>query len=179
MDKWYFQLMKNTILKALSFVISLFIFMQAGHASTGVKDLLDEYHYAVTVEWDQKDETFIQAQEDKLLIGLENALATSVNPENVVKEILAQIPDQKLKADITQAFTLFKKDEISKEQILTLVQSHQASMNQQGTSWSPVMKIIIGVVVGYVVLKALMLVIYYWDTDPDYGTTENPPKPIP
>ena len=113
MDKWYFQLMKNTILKALSLVISLFIFMQAGHASTGVKDLLDEYHYAVTVEWDQKDETFIKAQEDKLLIGLENALATSVNPENVVKEILAQIPDQKLKADITQAFTLFKKDEIN------------------------------------------------------------------
>ncbi|MBY0516787.1 MAG: hypothetical protein K2P81_07760 [Bacteriovoracaceae bacterium] len=147
-------------------------------AAPGFKTLINNYQYAVNVEWDQRDVAFLKNEEAKLKQGIQVLIDQGMTSEELVQESLMMIPSQQLSVEIKESVELFKAGRLSNEELISVVTEHMDSMGQRGSSWSPVTNILVGVVATYVVLKALMLVIYYWDTDPNYGQTGDPP-PVP
>ena len=62
-------------MKFLSLLLCLCLSMNV-FSSTKFQDLeksLDEYHFALTVEWDQKDKEFYNAQTEKFFTAVRNS----------------------------------------------------------------------------------------------------------
>lgn len=159
--------------KILASVLSFIFLTGNSFAATGFKELIQEYQYEVTVEWDQQDKEFIKNAEDKMISGVEALLKSGASPEDLMNEALTLIPDEKLKADLKVTLKNYSKD-----QLISFLDQNADRMALQGSSWSTVGKILVGVVVTYAVLKLLMIIIIYSDTDPNYGepSGEYPPK---
>ncbi len=164
--------------KIIASVLSFIFLTGNSFAATGFKDLIQEYQYDVTVVWDQKDKEFIQRADEKLISGVETLIENGASPQELMNEAITLIPDEKVKADIKQTMGLYGQKKFSKEQLVTFLNQNATQMARQGSSWSTVGKILVGVVVTYAVLKLLMIIIMYWDTDPNYGqpSGDYPPK---
>ncbi len=151
--------------KTFSFAV-LFIFMiNTSSANDGIKSVLQDYQFAVTVEWDQKDPAFLKAQEEKLLSSVETLMLNGHSPRELIQESLSLIPDERQRAEVEQSMAHFEKGEISKEDISNLLKQHSGHMSQAGATWSPVAYVLIGVVVTYAAFKLLILSVYYFDND--------------
>lgn len=159
--------------KILASVLSFIFLTGNSFAATGFKEIIQEYQYEVTVEWDQQDKEFLKNAEDKMISGVESLLASGASPEDLMNEALTLIPDEKLKEDLKITLKNY-----SKEQLISFLDQNADRMALQGSSWSTVGKILVGVVVTYAVLKLLMIIIIYSDTDPNYGepSGDAPPK---
>ncbi len=170
--------MKKFCFNASVFVLLLSMLGERTYAATGVKELIENYQYAVTVEWDQKDESFLAIQNETFKSGVQQLILSEQSSEQIMNETLNMIKDEKMKAELTESINLLKNNQTSADQVLQVLENHSSQMQEQGTSWSPAVKIIVGVLAGYVLLKLAFLAIYYADTDPNYGqTTDSPPKP--
>lgn len=164
-------------MKILSLILGFVFFSQASYASTGLKDALEQYHYNITVEWDQKDADQLNQYEEQLKSNINTLLEQGHSPEALMNEAVSLLKDEALKEDV---LSIINNKNVSKEELISLLQQKANSMHAQGASWNAVTKIILGVVIGYVVLKGLMLVIYFWDTEPVDCTVQDcspPPKP--
>lgn len=164
--------------KIIASVLSFIFLSGNSFAATGFKDLIHDYQYEVTVEWDQQDKDFINRADEKLISGVETLLQEGASPQELLNEALTLIPDEKVKADVKQTLKLYGQKEFSKEQLVAFLSQNTSQMARQGSSWSTVGKILVGVVVTYAVLKILMIIIMYSDTDPNYGqpSGDYPPK---
>jgi hypothetical protein len=101
----------------------------AGTAS-GLKTLIDDYRYSLTVEWDQKDEAALKLIQSNFRQELQrlNVSATEL------KEVLAQSESQ----DAELLSILNMKDEaVMAEELQKLVDVRSETMYARGTSWSP------------------------------------------
>jgi hypothetical protein len=166
--------------KTLSFFFLFTFLMNSSFAGEGIKSALQDYQYAMTVEWDQQDPEYAKAQEEKLLNSVESLLQNGHTPKSIVQESLALIPDAQQRNEIQTALNQFNQGELSKAELLNMLANHSSQMSQTGASWSVVGTVILGLVLGYASLKILFLVVYYWDTDWDYGeTTETKPDTGP
>lgn len=165
-------------MRTLSLILGLVFFTQSSYAATGLKEALDQYHYNITVEWDQQNADQLNSFEEELKSNIEELIQKGHSPEALMNEAVSLLKDEALKEDLSEI--LSKRDSVSKEELTSLLQQKADSMHAKGASWNAVTKIILGVVIGYVVLKALMLTIYFWDTEPVDCTTQDcspPPKP--
>ena len=164
--------------KLFSSFLTLLLTSQTCFAAPGLSELVREYQFAMSVEWDQRDEGFKNEQQEKLLKGIEHLRAEGATTQQLLTESLLMIPDLTKRHDVAEAMGLYHAGQLSQAQLHDFLEENLANMQTPGVSWSPLTNVIVGVVVGYAVLKALMLVIYYWDTDPNYGQGgEAPPKP--
>ena len=168
----------NIFTKLVSSFLTLLLTTQTCIAAPGLTELVREYQFAMSVEWDQRDEGFKTEQQQKLLKGIDHLAADGVTTQHLLSESLALIPDLAKRKDVAEAMGLYRAGQLSQEQLQGFLEENLENMQAPGVSWSPLTNVIVGVVVGYAVLKALMLVIYYWDTDPNYGQGgDAPPKP--
>jgi hypothetical protein len=145
-------------------------------AKTGIKSSIQNFQYAVTVEWDQKDHSFLKYQEDLLKKEIEELLKAGESPKVIMEELVSLIPDQRLQRDILEASSLYQKKEIEREELEAFLQMHLEDLQTRGPSWSPVVKFIVGLGIFYIVFNLFLFTLYYWDTDPNYGQVDNPPK---
>lgn len=154
------------------------LFSSSSHASSGFKELIQQYQYAITVEWDQQDKEFLKEEETKLMKGIKELLQNGQSPDQYINDVLTLIPDLQRRQDIESALKLYGDSKLSKEQLMFFLNQHASSIGQQGSSWSTTGKILLGIVITYAVLKVIMFTIYFWDTDPDYGKTSGdlPPE---
>lgn len=138
-------------------------------AATGFKDLFQNYQYAVTVEWDQHDKDFLEAEEQKFSKGIEILLQSGHSTQDIVNDSLTMIHDENLRNEIKEALSLYGDNKISKDQLLNMLEQNASAMSQQGSSWSTLGKIVVGVVVTYAVLKILQVIIINATSDEGYG----------
>ena len=146
--------------------------------NSGLKSLLDNYQYTLIVEWDQTDSVYLQNATEKFSRDLEALIAEGHAPEVLLQESLSLIPNEKTKSDLTYALGLYHNKSLSSAELKSFFEEELKHMHIQGVSWSPVTKVLVGAAIGYAVFKILLLTIYYWDYDPNYqGSTEPPPLP--
>ncbi len=164
-------------MKILTTFLILCFLSSNSFAATGFKELFENYQYAVTVEWDQQDQVFLKNEENKFINGIDLLVQNGHSTEEIIIESLELIHDKNLRNEIEEALKLFGSKNISKNQLLTILDQNAVAMSQQGSSWSTIGKILVGAVVTYGVLKLLMIIIIYSDTDPNYGQPgDAPPK---
>ncbi len=162
--------------KLVHFLLAFIFCSQCALASTGnFKELVQEYNYTLTVEWDQKDLEFLKSAESKFSIGVRELLKEGSSPLELMAESLDLISDLKLRRELSERLKVYHHNKMSNEELLEFVERYSSSMQTQGTSWSPAMKILLGVVGGYIAFKLILVTIMYWDTDPNYGEDGNPP----
>ncbi len=168
-------------MKVLTLLLALAFLIPQGHAATGLKEIIETYQYNVTVEWDQKNEAELEKFESEFRNNVIILIQSGHSSDAIIQEALSEIKDERVKKDLAEVMNLFKNKDISQEEAIDLLAFQAENMSHKGASWSTVTKIIVGVVITYAVLKSLMFVIYFWDTETTdcskLGTCSTPPKP--
>lgn len=146
-------------MKFISFILLLCFSMNV-LASTGtVQELerqIDEYQYAMTVEWDQKDPAFQKAQTEAFVEKL-NLL---VKKQGLEKEELEKLVDKKIVNKQALAALKLKLSVLSSasssKELASLLSEHSKDLYIQGASWNgdatTVLSVVaVVVIVGYLV----------------------------
>jgi hypothetical protein len=165
--------------KFLAFGLALTLFTSSVLASNSFEEVLREYHYDISVSWDQQDPAVLKIYEQKLIEDIVSMLEAGKSSEELIQASLMAIPDLNLRGQVHTALKLYRLEKMTKEELANTVIQNSQMMKVTGAGWHPVAKVLVGIAVGYAALQLIMLAIYYSDTDPDYGKPPggNPEKP--
>lgn len=143
-------------MKLVSFLIALLISFSA--SAQTLEKIVDDYNYAVTVEWDQKDQAFFDQAGKKFMAEVDAYSRTNtLTKADVLKVFSARVQDKKqlealmLKAELTS-------QEMNAENFVELMRSSQESFYARGSSWNGE---VIGAVTGGLVLVLFFAMFIY------------------
>lgn len=124
-------------MKILATLLSLFLTINA-FASSSLKHevlkSLDEYQYAMTVEWDQNDRSFAEAQTRKLFQDFSTLFAQGMTSEQVLKILEAKIRNPALIAELRLKAQSLPTN--SQEVLVQALADSSASFYSEGASWN-------------------------------------------
>lgn len=167
-------------MKSVSLFLCLIIFSQVSHAASGLKEALDHYQYNVTVNWDQIDEAQLKKYDLEFQTSIQLLIRQGQSPEELVQEAISLSQDKSLKNDLDKMVIDFKTKNITSSELNEILKDKSDALYAKGASWHPAVKVILGVIGAYVILKAIMLTIYFWDTeDVDCSVQDCSPPPPP
>ncbi len=125
-------------MKLIAILLSFCIMMNVLAASGTVKELerqLDEYHYVLAVEWDQKDQAFYKKQTDEFLAKVSDLIIK----KGLTKEDILELSEKKMKNK--QAFeaiklkmTLLQKG-ATPEELAQALRESSKEFYANGASW--------------------------------------------
>jgi CRISPR/Cas system Type II protein with McrA/HNH and RuvC-like nuclease domain len=149
----------------MSFILVLLISHHSfAQGITPVKDLLDNYTFAMEVEWDQTDKDFQKNQEELMLQGIRDLIQQGVSSQELLKEVLQAIPDKRFKSDIMNHLTLANQTNMHPEELQTLLLQSAQEARMQWAQWSPVVKVVLGVAITLLVARiALEIYFHEWE----------------
>jgi Skp family chaperone for outer membrane proteins len=120
----------------LLMVVSLFT-VQA-HASTmnGLKAAFDEMNYSITVEWDQKDQSFYEAQLKKFMGTVRDLQQKGLTKDQMIDFAKSQVKDQRVAKDLETAFSMISINKMSSEEASKYMMDSMKRAYSNGASWS-------------------------------------------
>lgn len=104
-------------------------------ATTTLKEVMDAYHFDVTVNWDQKDADQLAALNEQLRLEVLKLVKNGLS----VDEVNSLINESAL-ANRDQEIISLLRDEsgnINAEKMMDFVQAHSGEFYQDGASWAP------------------------------------------
>jgi len=120
------------------FVVFALVSVSA-HATSrsGLKQAFDELNYALTVEWDQQDKDFHNAQLKKFSLKLNELKKEGLTNAELLTFIKKEVKDQRVGRDIETAFNMIQinkmsNDEASNYMIETMKKSYSAGASFNG-----------------------------------------------
>jgi hypothetical protein len=133
-------------------------------ASTGtVQELekaLDDYHYSLSVEWDQKDQKFYDAKTSEFFSQLEKM----IKEDGLSRDQMMTVVDKKVNSKAVIESLKLKMNLLSKnsssEDLAKLIKESSQDMYARGASWNG--DLVFPVVIG-LVLAAVVGYAAYWD----------------
>lgn len=129
-------------------------------ASTGVQSLersLDEYHYALTVEWDQKDKNFYAAETDKFFAAVG---ASGLSKEEILKFIETKVKDKTVLDSLKLRAELLSKNVHSSQELAELLRLNTSGYYARGASWVGDEVFLVGLLV---VVGAMLAYAIWWN----------------
>ncbi len=116
-------------MKTLMLILTLTLIPQLVFASNaeGLRAAIDEFQYAVTVEWDQKDPSFYQEQNEILLSKVSALIGSGLSKEDIVSSF-PQLDINQLELGLGQV------DLTDPKALRDYVHSNYSYM--KGSSWS-------------------------------------------
>lgn len=149
------------MLRRLTFVIlSLAIMMTQAMAvtSNGISEAFSELNYALTVDWDQKDQAAYQKHLEKFTQSITTLQAAGVTNQELMDHTISQIKDTKLANDVRTAFTLIQINKMSATEAQKTMKDLIGKTYNRGASWnSEAGEVIIAVAI----LGAIAYAIFY------------------
>lgn len=139
-------------------LIVLLCFSLNSFASTGtVQELerqLDEYEFALTVEWDQKDQKFYKEQTDLLFEKMSGLVTQGMTKDEVEAVLEKKITNKKALEALKLKLALARPG--STEELVNVLKESRKDLYAQGASWSPNKEEIAGIIlvvaiVGYLI----------------------------
>lgn len=131
-------------------------------ASTGtVQELekaLDDYHYALSVEWDQQDQAFYDAQTKDFYSKLASLIKAGLSQEEVLTVIGKKVNNPKLVEALKLKAALMSKAS-SAEELAKMVKESTSDMYSQGASWNG--QAIVPVVIGLLVVGVIAYSVWW------------------
>ncbi len=131
-------------------------------ASTGtVQELerhMDEYQYALSVEWDQKNQAFYEAQTKIFFEKMGKLVAEGLTQEEVLKMVEAKTKNKVAIDALKLKISLLSKNATA-EELAQIVKESSKDLYAEGASWNG--EVIFSVVIGLVVIGALAYSIWF------------------
>ncbi len=128
--------------------------------STNLRDLeisLDEYHYALTVEWDQNDKDFYNAQTEKFFAAVR---ACGLSKEEVLSFVEKKAKNKSTVDSLKLKAEIFSKQADSSKELAELLLNSSSDFYSQGANWTGDTVLIGGIVI---VLGALIAYGIWWN----------------
>ena len=124
--------------KFISFPIIICMFIVQAHAATnnGIKAAFDDLNYALTVEWDQTDRTFYNAQLEKFTAQLKGLQDNGLTNQELVQFAVSQMKDEKTAKDLETALNMVQVNKLSSNEAQKYVRDVMNKSYSQGASWS-------------------------------------------
>lgn len=117
-----------------SLILSLIVMATPISASANpIKSIVDEFQYALTVEWDQKDHAFYNNKVSQFHSQLN---AIGANQNDVIILIAEQTKNANLKAELKNIITLISINKLNKDQSSNMINDALAKHSAAGASWN-------------------------------------------
>lgn len=143
--------------KCISFVLIFSVLSFSAQAGTqeGLKEAFDDLNYALTVEWDQKDPAFYEAQTEKFYLELKSLRNEGLSDADLLAFVKSKITNQDQLTEIENVLNIINTEKLSHAEATELILS--LNLTQKGASWNGVIYVLGGV--GVLVLAYFTLVI--------------------
>lgn len=160
------------MLKRLSTLFLAFAFMTTASASTlgahSIKAAIDDFNFAMTVEWDQEDQAFYQAQMKKFLADLKALRAEGITNAEIIDVAVSSIKNEKLAQEMKAILNLIEVEKLSAEDAQSMLLEAAKNSSSAGASWSSDAWVWIGPVLGI----AILLAVFSGGSSSGSGTTD-------
>jgi hypothetical protein len=137
----------------LSFCLSLNV-VAASSPTQALEQAFDNYHYALTVEWNQEDATFKENQTNIFFAQIDSLFAQGLTSEEISNFVEKKVSDQKLLSNIKTNMNKLAMEAGSTADLAALLNANSADFYQQGASWTASRAQVAGIVVA---ISALFL----------------------
>ncbi len=148
------------MLKRVTTLFLALAFVTSASASTvgpaAVKNVINEFNYATSVEWDQKDPAFYKAQVEKLKSDIVALQAQGMTMSQIISAAAGTVKDAQLAADMKAAMEVVEAGKMNMEEAQQVILQAAKNSSAQGASWSSDAFISIGAVLGLVLVIALL-----------------------
>lgn len=125
------------------------------HAAT-LRQAMNDFNYAVNVEWDQQDPAFYEAQMDRFQSVMGQLSAQGMTQVEMLNEAKSMVKDARTAAELEVTLQLIESRNLSSAETKKLVMDMMKSSHSRGASWSGSAMISVGVLVGVILLVALV-----------------------
>lgn len=126
--------MKTLITFALAFCISMTASASSG-AVQGLNQLMNDYHYSMTVEWDQTDSDFQKNTTAQFSKGMKKLIQEKgLTKEELLSVLESRVKSQEELAGLKLKVSLLPKDLSEEQEIVYLLNS--VEQGNQGASWN-------------------------------------------
>jgi len=126
------------------------------NSNAGLKAAFDELNYSLTVEWNQKDKAFYDAQMNKFHAALKDLQAKGLTNAQMIEFVKSEVKDAKVARDIETAFTMIQIQKMSRSEAADYMTQTMKKSYSAGASWNgdAVLYIGLGVLIVAVALAA-------------------------
>ncbi len=120
--------------------------------NSGLKAAFDELNYSLTVEWNQTDKAFYDAQMKKFSNTIKELQAKGLTNNDLIAFVKAEVKDAKIARDMETAFTMIQLQKMSQSDAANYMTETMKKSYSVGASWN-------GDAVLYIGLGVLLLVV--------------------
>lgn len=141
-------------MKLVSLFVALCFTMNVFASTGGAKAFeaaLDEYHYAVSVEWDQKDVKFHEAKTKELFDKMQALITEGAINQKEINEVIEKKINNKATVDLLKLKMSLAGDFQSPEDLANFMRESSKELYSQGASWNGYVVIPVAVVLTAVV----------------------------
>lgn len=144
--------------KIIAFLLACSIFSASAMPSTtqGLKAAFDEFNYSVTVEWDQKDPSFLEAKKLELMQTISGLEAEGMTRSELIAFAKSQLKDANLIKNLDSVLEAISLNKMTSEEANNFMIRSIENSQAQGANWNGV---IILTPVGLLILVLLIAVV--------------------
>ncbi len=124
--------------KFITLMMVMAIFTVQAHATTqnGLKAAFDEMNYALTVEWDQKDQSFYENQLKSFTATVRELQKSGLTNAQMIEFAKTQVKDAKVAKDLETAFSMITINKMSSEEASRYMMESMKRSYSNGASWN-------------------------------------------
>lgn len=122
----------------ISSVLILITLIVHAHATphNGVKAAFDELNYSLSVEWDQKNETFLNDQSEKFNKEMRRLRSEGLSNQEILSTLLNELQNKNLARDIETTFSMVSINKMTSDEAETHIKQLISRSYKTGASWS-------------------------------------------
>jgi hypothetical protein len=121
----------------VSFLAFAFVTVQANAVSNNsLKTAFDELNYSLSVEWDQQDRAFYDAQMAKFTTQVQELQAKGLSNAELMEFATSNIKDKNLAKEVQNAMTLVQINKLSASEARKMLLDTVGKNYSAGASWS-------------------------------------------
>jgi hypothetical protein len=121
---------------ALMMVLSIFTVNAHAVSQGGLKAAYDELNYALTVEWDQQDKEFYNAQMKSFMSTIRELQAKGLTNAQLVEFAKSEVKDARVAKDLETAFNMISINKMTGEEASKYMMETMKRSYSSGASWN-------------------------------------------
>lgn len=124
--------------KFITMIMVVTIFTVQAHAAAqdGLKTAFDEMNYSLTVEWDQKDQAFYEAQMKTFNAKVRELQKQGLTNAQMVEFAKSQVKDQRVAKDLETAFSMITINKMNSEDASKFMLDSMKRSYSAGAAWN-------------------------------------------
>ena len=106
------------------------------NSNADLKAAFDELNYSLTVEWNQKDKAFYDAQMKKFNATLKELQSKGLTNAELIEFVKSEVKDSKVAKDMETAFTMIQLQKMNASQAANYMTETMKRSYSVGASWN-------------------------------------------